>query len=80
MHKRLKAIQCCLIGAVEAQLNHPEEVCTEELGEVIDMIKDISETIYYYTITEAMEDKEMMEEHHHKVETKEPPTVAHHML
>jgi hypothetical protein len=33
-------------------------VNAEEMGEVMDMIKDISETIYYHTVTEAMHDKE----------------------
>ena len=32
----------------------------DELGEVIDMIKDMSEIIYYHTIVEAMHS----EEHH----------------
>lgn len=31
---------------------------THELGEVIDMVKDLEEALYYCTITEAMEDKE----------------------
>jgi hypothetical protein len=32
-------------------------VDTKELGEAIDMIKDLSEAIYYCTVTEAMEHK-----------------------
>lgn len=36
-------------------------VDTKELGEVIDMIKDISETMYYHEITEAMEGDEHRE-------------------
>mgnify|MGYP007037173919 CR=1 FL=1 len=32
-----------------------ESVCTEELGKVIDMIKDLKEAIYYEAITKAME-------------------------
>ena len=31
---------------------------TKELGEVIDMVKDLEEAIYYCTITKAMEEKE----------------------
>jgi hypothetical protein len=30
------------------------EVDTKELGEAIDMIKDLEEAIYYCTVTEAM--------------------------
>lgn len=48
MH-RLTDIQECLISMVECQMANPEQVNTGELGEVIDMIKDISETKYYYT-------------------------------
>lgn len=50
-----------LIGAVQGQLTHLESVDTKELGEAIDMIKDLSEAIYYCTITEAMEEKEKKE-------------------
>jgi len=32
-----------------------EKVNAKELGEAVDMIKDLSEAIYYCTITEAME-------------------------
>ena len=35
-----------------------ESVDTKELGEAIDMIKDLSEAIYYCIITEAMEGKD----------------------
>lgn len=52
--KRLRAIQESLIAQVQAQLGNLECVDTKELGEVIDMIKDIDETIYYCTITKAM--------------------------
>lgn len=55
--KRLKHMQDVLIDCAECQLAHIEEVDTKELGEVMDMIKDISETIYYYTVTEAMHSK-----------------------
>ena len=48
MH-RLTDIQECLISMVECQMANPNQVNTEELGEVIDMIKDISETKYYCT-------------------------------
>ena len=48
MH-RLTDIQECLISMVECQIANPSQVNTEELGEVIDMIKDISEAQYYCT-------------------------------
>jgi hypothetical protein len=67
--ERLKHIQHKLIELVEMEVNeHLENIDACELGEVIDMIKDISETIYYHTVTEAMEDKSYRKEPHHKVE------------
>jgi hypothetical protein len=45
-----------LICAAETQLNHLEEVDAEELGEVIDMIKDLEETEYYCSVVKAMEE------------------------
>jgi hypothetical protein len=39
-------------------MTHLDTVDTKELGEAIDMIKDLSEAIYYCTITEAMEKKD----------------------
>lgn len=47
-----------LIDCVKGQMTHLEQVDAKELGEAIDMIKDLSEAIYYCTVTEAMEGKE----------------------
>lgn len=54
MHKKLIPIAEHLICAVEKQMEDLEGTCTQELGEVIDMIKDLSEAIYYDVVTEAM--------------------------
>jgi hypothetical protein len=35
-------------------MSNLQQVDAKELGEVIDMVKDIEEAIYYCTITEAM--------------------------
>ena len=51
-----------IMAQVQAQMGHLEQVDTKELGEVIDMIKDLSEAIYYCTITEAMEEKDKEKE------------------
>ena len=57
--ERLKAMKESLMGVVEGQIHgHLGEVDAEELGEAVDMIKDLSEAIYYCTITKAMEDGE----------------------
>ena len=63
MHiEKLKSIQECLASAAEAQVYDLENVDAQELGEVIDIIKDIEETIYYCTVTKAM--KEGTENNH----------------
>ena len=55
MHEeRLKHMKETLMCAVEMQLCELGEVDTKELGEAIDMIKDLEEAIYYCTVTEAM--------------------------
>ena len=46
------------MGCIEGQMTHLDEVDTKELGEAIDMIKDLEEAMYYCTITKAMEQKE----------------------
>lgn len=57
--EQLKHMKETLISCVQAQIaGHLNEVNTEELGAAIDMIKDLSEAIYYCTITEAMEEEE----------------------
>ena len=55
MHlKRMKCMQECLIAKIEAYMANLEQADTEELGEALDMVKDLSEAIYYSTITKAM--------------------------
>ena len=50
----LKSMKQSLIDCAQCQMAHLETVDAKELGEVMDMIKDIEEAIYYHTITEAM--------------------------
>lgn len=71
-HEKLKWMKDSLICVVENQLCHLDEVDTEELGEAIDMIKDLEEAIYYCTVTEAMNNPknekmwEMKKSDHHQ--------------
>lgn len=58
MHKRLCQMKETLCCAAESQMYDLSNVNAEELGEVIDMIKDLEEAIYYATITEAMNEKD----------------------
>lgn len=63
--ERLKNMKETLMSCVQGQMYNLENVDAKELGEAIDMIKDLSEAIYYCTITEAMEGKEEGKEHHY---------------
>ena len=56
--EQLKQMKEMLIGCVQGQLTHLDTVDAKELGEAVDMIKDLSEAIYYCTVTEAMEGKD----------------------
>lgn len=51
----LKMMKEQLMSCVQGQLGDISKVDTHELSEVVDMIKDLAETIYYCTITESME-------------------------
>lgn len=67
MHiEKLKNIQETLASAAEAQIYNLECVDAKELGEVIDIIKDIEETIYYCTVTKAMKGEEQHPEKEEK--------------
>lgn len=54
-HIKLMWMEEQLIAEAEKQFECLEDVCTKELGEVIDMIKDLKEAIYYEAVTKAME-------------------------
>ena len=52
--EQLKTIKEQLISQVQSQMNDLRCVDTKELGEVIDMIKDLSEAVYYCEIYDQM--------------------------
>lgn len=54
MIEKLNHMKECLMSQVQSQMGHLECVDAKELGEVIDMIKDLEEAIYYRTITDSM--------------------------
>ena len=72
-HKKLMWMEEQLIAEAEKQFECLEEVCTKELGEVIDMIKDLKEAIYYETVTKAMEAGDS-----YKTEKSDCPHVVEH--
>ena len=53
--EQLKTMKHQLTSLVEGEMTHIDRADYQELGGAIDMIKDLSEAIYYCTITEAME-------------------------
>lgn len=68
--ERLKHMKETLIGCIQAQLGDIHNADTHELGEAIDMIKDLEEAMYYCTIIKAMEkaeeeDKKRVEHHYY---------------
>lgn len=54
--ERLKSMEDTLMSCVQAQLSHLDTVDTEELGQAIDMIKDLEQARYYCSIVKAMEE------------------------
>lgn len=56
--ERLKHMKETLMSCVQGQLGDLASVDAQELGAAVDMIKDLSEAIYYCTITESMEKSE----------------------
>lgn len=70
--KKLECMKDCFIAQVESQLDHLECIDAKEMGEVIDIIKDLEEAIYYHTITDAMEEKNDIKktgDKHHDLES-----------
>ena len=64
----LKMMKQSLMACAQSQMGNLDKVDAKELGEVIDMIKDLEEAMYYCTITEAMEKKseeEPIREYHY---------------
>ena len=51
----LKSMKNQLTNCVQGQFGDLSKVDTKELGEAVDMIKDLAQAIYYCTITDSME-------------------------
>lgn len=70
--ERLKMMKENLMSAIQSEMGHLDKVDTKELGEAIDMIKDLSEAMYYCSIVKAMEDKDHEEKYRHNAYYIEP--------
>ena len=68
MINRLKWMEEALADTIEMQFCNLDTVCTKELGEAVDMIKDLEKAIYYRTITEAMNAEKAATAHSWKME------------
>lgn len=69
---KLKAMKECLASCIQTQLMDISSVDAHELGEVVDMLKDIEESMYYCARTKALEEeKEEREEMKKKLEKME---------
>lgn len=54
--EKIKEIQEKIIEKVYWEVeNSLDTVCVKELGEAIDMIKDLNEAMYYHSLVKAME-------------------------
>lgn len=89
MH-RLKAMKECLVECVECEMKDLAKANTHELGEAIDMIKDLEEAMYYCAKIKRIEAEgprkctcgHMMheeDEHEDGAETETHHHLHHHM-
>ena len=59
MVKRLKDMETRLVNCLEMEIAKDlKQVDAKEMGEVVDMVKDLEEAVYYATITDAMHGKD----------------------
>lgn len=56
--EQLKSMKSTLMACAQGQMTNLQNVDAKELGEVVDMIKDLEEAIYYCTIVKAMEESD----------------------
>lgn len=70
--ERYKSIRDQLIALVQGELGNAKEADAKELGEVVDMIKDMEEAMYYHSITKAMHEKEEEQKYSEKFKMMNP--------
>ena len=68
MIEQMKMMKTTLMNCVQGQMGDLTSVDAKELGEAVDMIKDLSEAIYYCTITESMEKNDKEKEKYYPVD------------
>ena len=61
--ERLKELKCDFIDIIEMVLKEDlSKIDAQELGEIVDCLKDISETMYYCSVVKAMEENNYSKE------------------
>lgn len=55
MKTQLCDIKCKMLDIIMTQIDHLEDVNVCELGEAIDIVKDIAETEYYLSVVASMD-------------------------
>ena len=68
MIEQMKMMKHTLMNCVQGQMGDLTSVDAKELGEAVDMIKDLSEAIYYCTITESIEKGDKEKEKYYPVD------------
>lgn len=68
MSEQLDAMKSSLMAIAQSRMSDLEHTDAEELGEVIDMIKDLEEAKYYCSITKAMMDRTKDQESQDKID------------
>lgn len=63
MMHQLEQMKERLMNCVQGEIGDLQSVDSKELGEAIDMIKDLSEAMYYCSIVEAMKETSEKEKH-----------------
>ncbi len=77
--ERLKAIKEQLLSCIESQMgSNLTEVDAKELGEVVDMVKDMDEAMYYCSVVKAMEESKEEEKMMDKIKKYLPQTDGQH--
>lgn len=77
--ERLKQMKETLMSCAQSQIGgNLERVDAKELGEVVDMIKDLNEAIYYCTIVKEMEENKEERKLSEKMGQMQPQQVHQH--
>lgn len=67
--EELKTMMKSLIASVQGQMGNLENVDAKELGEAVDMIKDLAEAEYYCSVKKAMDESKEERENREKIDS-----------